>query len=74
MVEAMVPAGVRVRLRWTPWRDHGAVAPGDVLTMIDAPERLSLGIGPALGRARTGGRPGARLDGEGAIPANQRLL
>ena len=73
MVEAMVPAGVRVRLRWTPWRDHGRVAPGDVLTTIDAPERLSLGIGPALGRARTGGRAGARLDMEGIVPAEQRI-
>ena len=74
MIEAMVPAGVRVRLRWTPWRDHGAVDPGDVLTMIDAPERLSLGAGPALGRARTGGRAAARLDAEGTTPAGQRLL
>ena len=74
MVEAMVPAGVRVRLRWTPWRDHGAVDPGDVLTMIDAPERLSLGAGPALGRARTGGRAAARLDAEGMTAVGQRLL
>jgi len=74
MVEAMVPAGVRVRLRWTPWRDHGATPPGDVLTVLDIPEQVSLGVGPALGRARTGGRPAARLDGQGAIPANHRLL
>jgi phage tail-like protein len=74
MVEAMVPAGVRVRLRWTPWRDHGATRPADVLTILDVPERLSLGVGPALGRARTGGRPAARLDGQGATPANHRLL
>jgi len=74
MVEEMVPAGVRVRLRWTPWRDHGATLPDDVLTSLDAPERLSLGVGPALGRARTGGRAAARLDGQGATPANHRLL
>lgn len=74
MVEAMVPAGVRVRLRWTPWRDHGATPPGDVLTVLDIPEQVSLGVGPALGRARTGGRPAARLDGQGAIPASHRLL
>jgi phage tail-like protein len=74
MVEAMVPAGVRVRLRWTPWRNHGATRPDDVLTMIDSPERLSLGVGPALGRARTGGRGAARLDGQGSTPADHRLL
>jgi phage tail-like protein len=74
MAEAMVPAGVRVRLRWTPWRNHGAVRPGDVLTIIDIPERLSLGVGPALGQARTGGRTAARLDGQGATPADHRLL
>ena len=74
MIEAMVPAGVRVRLRWTPWHDHGRTPPADVLTDLSAPERLSLGLGPALGRARTGGRPVARLDGQGATPANHRLL
>jgi phage tail-like protein len=74
MVEAMVPAGVRVRLRWTPWRNHGATRPDDVLTIVDIPERLSLGVGPALGRARTGGRAAARLDGQGATPADHRLL
>ena len=74
MIEAMVPAGVRVRLRWTAWRDHGRIRPADVLTTLDAPERLSLGLGPALGQARTGGRPAARLDGQGSTPANHRLL
>lgn len=74
MIEAMVPSGVRVRLRWTAWRDHGRTRPADVLTILDAPERLSLGLGPALGQARTGGRPAARLDGQGATPANHRLL
>jgi hypothetical protein len=74
MLEAMVPAGVRVRLRWTIWRGHGSTRPADVLTDLSAPERLSLGIGPALGQARTGGRPAARLDGQGATPANHRLL
>jgi len=74
MIEAMVPAGVRVRLRWTPWRGHGAVRPDDVLTMLDVPEPVRLGGGPALGRARTGGRAAARLDAEGNAPINQRLL
>ena len=73
MIEAMVPAGVRVRLRWTPWRGHGAVRPEDVLTMLGVPEPVRLGAGPALGRARTGGRPAARLDGDGNAPINQRL-
>jgi phage tail-like protein len=74
MIEAMVPSGVRVRLRWTQWHEHGRTRPADVLTDLSAPERLSLGLGPALGQARTGGRPAARLDGQGATPANHRLL
>lgn len=74
MIEAMVPSGVRVRLRWTQWHHHGRTNPADVLTDLSAPERLSLGLGPALGRARTGGRTAARLDGQGATPANHRLL
>ncbi|MBV9883119.1 MAG: hypothetical protein JO276_08935 [Sphingomonadaceae bacterium] len=74
MIEAMVPADLRVRLRWTPWRDHGAVQPADVITTIDVPEQVRLGVGPALGAARTGGRGAARLDGEGATPADHRLL
>ena len=74
MIEQMVPAGVRVRLRWTPWRGQSAVMSSEMMNVLEVPERVSLGAGPALGRARTGGRIGPRLDGQGNAPVNQRLL
>jgi hypothetical protein len=44
------------------------------MTIIESPEPLGLGDGPALGRARIGGHAGARLDPDGISPAEQRLL
>ena len=76
MAEAMLPAGVRLKLRWAPWRGAARPAGDGVLAMVDAPEPLALGTGPALGRARTGGTTAAaaRIDGQGMVPARHRLL
>jgi phage tail-like protein len=73
MAEAMIPAGVRLRLTWTPRRGGSGPAPDDVLTIIEPPELIGLGDGPGLGRARIGGRAVARLDQHGVDPAANRL-
>lgn len=74
MIESMLPAGVRLRLEWTPWRGIPPRDPEDVLASVDSGEPLSLGEGPALGRARTGGRRTGRLDSGGVVAAEHRLL
>lgn len=74
MVEAMIPAGVRLRLRWTPWRRRRGALPEDVLTVVDAPEPLRMGDGQPLGGARVGGRRDARIDRGGITPTPHRLL
>lgn len=74
MIEAMLPAGVRLRLNWISWNGGASAAPDDVLTVLDGGEPVSLGEGPALGRARTGGRSSARLDSGGVVAAEHRLL
>jgi hypothetical protein len=73
MAEAMIPAGVRLRLTWTPWRGGKGPAPADVLTIIEPPELIGLGDGPGLGRARIGGRAMARLYRHGVNLADNRL-
>ncbi len=73
MAEAMIPAGVRLRLAWTPWGGGREAAPPDVLTIIELPELIGLGDGPGLGRARIGGRAVSRLDRDGVNPVDNRL-
>ena len=74
MARAMIPAGVKLRLNWIPWRGGSRPVPDGVMTIIEPPGRLGLGDGPGLGRGRIGGRAGARLDGHGVTPAEHRLL
>ena len=68
MVEAMVPAGVRLSLRWIGLEQAAA---GDVLAVAGNVPRVALGGVRALGAAALGGT-GARL-GEGGVAAAQRL-
>jgi hypothetical protein len=70
MIEAMLPAGVRLRLRWLPFA--AAARPGeDVLSIVEGAAELRLGDGRALGRAQLGGDRFPRLrDGS---PLEQRL-
>jgi phage tail-like protein len=74
MAEAMVPAGVELRLRWSPWRRRDAPLPDDVITVLDAPEPFAIGQGDGLGKVRVGGRTDARLDSGGTVPAAHGLL
>jgi phage tail-like protein len=74
LAEAMIPAGVRLRLRWTAWRLRTGALPPDLMTVVDSPEALAVGFGGALGRARIGGRRDARIDRGGDVPLRQRLL
>jgi phage tail-like protein len=73
MAEAMIPAGVRLRLRWTPWRRRLAKTPGDWLTVIDDPPPLRIGD-DRLGRASLGGRADPQVDSTSLGPAGHRLL
>lgn len=63
MVEAMVPAGVRLQLRWAPWRDRDGAPPADTMSTIIDPVPLTLDDGPSIGRALLGGRREPWLDG-----------
>jgi hypothetical protein len=74
MAEAMMPAGVELRLRWNPWRRREGPLPDDVITILDSPEPFAIGQGDGLGKVRLGGRADARLDSGGATPAAHRLL
>lgn len=63
MVEAMLPAGVRLRLRWTT----GARGMGERVAIIRDPEPMVLGNATPIRRIRVGGdrRPRIREDGTG---------
>jgi phage tail-like protein len=79
MLGDVIPASVRLRLRWTEWhrRDAtlpGDVAPADVLATVTGPELLRVGLGPTLGVGLVGGRRRPRFDPEGAAAAGSRLL
>ena len=73
MAEAMMPAGVRLRLRWTPWRRRAGRVPGDWLAVVDDPEPLRTGDG-RLGHASIGGRRDPRLNTTSLGSAGHRLL
>jgi phage tail-like protein len=74
MLEALIPAGVRLRLRWTGWNGAVGTDSGAVLTSVGEPRPLRLGAGQALGAARIGGRRIPRLDRGGATSVHHRLL
>lgn len=57
MAEAMVPAGVRLTLRWAPWRADGPARAADGLALVEGPQPPELGDG-RLGRVVLGGRRG----------------
>jgi phage tail-like protein len=73
MAEAMVPAGVRLRLRWLPWRRRPSGSPGDWLAVVDDPPPLGLGDG-RLGRAALGGRRDPKAESTPLGPTGHRLL
>lgn len=73
MAEAMIPAGVRLRLRWTPWRGRQGRIPSDWLTVVDDPAPLRIGDDP-LGRATLTGRRDPRVDDASFGSAGHRLL
>lgn len=73
-VEGVLPAGVRLRLRWTPWRKREGPLPDDLVAIVDTPELLAVGQSGGLGSVRLGGRRDARFDVGGTIPASHRLL
>lgn len=60
MAEAMVPAGVRLTLRWAPWRTDRPAIPADGLALVEDAQLLELGDG-RLGRVVLGGCRG-RID------------
>ncbi|HEX8241781.1 MAG TPA: phage tail protein [Allosphingosinicella sp.] len=72
MAEVMVPAGVRLTLRWAPWRTGRPAARADGLTLVEDPEPLELGDG-RLGRAVLGGRR-RRIDATSLGRGGHRLL
>lgn len=74
MLNALLPAGLRLRLGWSAWRDGMAETAGDVLTVVDSPEDLKLGEGQTLGAARVGGRRDPRIPPDGFVPVGHRLL
>jgi phage tail-like protein len=79
MIASVIPAGVRLRLRWTGWRQRdaalqGAVLPDDVLAIVAGPEPLRVGHGPALGMGHVAGRRRPRLSRDGTTAAETRML
>ncbi|HYJ84074.1 MAG TPA: phage tail protein [Allosphingosinicella sp.] len=73
MLDAMIPAGIRLRLRWT---ERGATPAGTsrLPTSIGSPRPLRIGDGGRLGASFIGGRADPRLDREGTTPVRHRLL
>ncbi|MFL5056207.1 MAG: phage tail protein [Microvirga sp.] len=71
MLEEMIPAGVRLRLRWTAMQ-QGLVDAADVVTVVAEPLPLRLGDGQALGAARLGSDGRLRLR-DGGVTAEHRL-
>jgi hypothetical protein len=65
MAEAVIPAGVRLRLRWTARHGRQPPLPHDWLTVVDGPMPLRLGEGQVLGGATLGGRRMPRFDADG---------
>jgi len=73
MLEAMIPAGIVLRVRWTRWAGGTAADPRDVLTAVDAPEPARVGTG-AVGSARLGGRADPAIGAEGFVALGHRLI
>jgi hypothetical protein len=73
MLEAMLPAGMRLTLRWTAWRT-GMTATEDTISVIDSPVDLRIGSGQPLGNARIGGLRDPRIAADGIVPVGHRLL
>ena len=73
MLEAMLPAGMRLKLRWSSWR-AGIQPTSDVLNVVDSPLDLRVGSGQSLGSARIGGRRDPRIAPDGIVPIDHRLL
>lgn len=74
MLTALLPAGLTLRLSWSPWRNGMPEAGPDVLTTVDSPEDLKLGEGQSLGAARVGGRRNPKIPPDGFVPIGHRLL
>jgi phage tail-like protein len=74
MLEALIPAGVRLRLRWTEWSGTAGAAAAGLATSVVEPRPLHIGEGQALGAARVGGRRQPRIDRDGMTPVPHRLL
>lgn len=73
MAEAMMPAGVRLRLRWTPWRRRLGKVPSDWLAIAHDPRPLEIGD-DLLGRARVGGRRDPLIESASFGSAGHGLL
>ncbi|WP_166300694.1 phage tail protein [Bradyrhizobium sp. 2S1] len=73
MLEAMLPAGMRLKLRWSSW-PAGIQPASDVLSVVDSPLDLRIGSGQPLGNARIGGRRDPRIAPDGIVPIAHRLL
>jgi phage tail-like protein len=73
MLEAMLPAGMQLKLRWSSWR-AGMSATAKVLSVVDSPVDLRIGNGQPLGYARIGGRRDPRISSDGIVPVGHRLL
>ncbi|MFL5233339.1 MAG: hypothetical protein ACJ8DM_10510, partial [Microvirga sp.] len=71
MLEEMIPAGVRLRLRWTAMQ-QALIDAADVITVVTEPLPLRLGDGQALGAARLGSDGRLRLR-DGGVTAEHRL-
>ena len=71
MLEEMIPAGVRLRLRWTAMQ-QGLIDAADVVTVVAEPLPLRLGDGQALGAARLGSDGRLRLR-DGGVTAEHRF-
>jgi phage tail-like protein len=74
MIEAVLPAGLRLRLRWSAWHGQFGRLADDVITVVSAPEPMRLDRGQALGDARIGDRNLPRIAPDGLTPVGHRLL
>ncbi|MDB5693690.1 MAG: hypothetical protein JWO81_2753 [Alphaproteobacteria bacterium] len=74
MLAAMIPAGVRLRLRWIERNGAARAGSTSLPTPIGSPRPLRIGESGPLGAVRIGGRTEPRLDGEGTTPVRHRLL
>lgn len=68
MIAAMVPAGVRLELRWT---ELGLASGGPVLSVMEDWPVMTPGVGLRPGAARLGGSSEPRLRGDGIVPGHR---